>query len=184
MHRKLRATGWLLLLSALSNATVAASEHPAHEPHVHGIAALNIVLENHDVHLALESPAVNLLGFEHAPVTAEQKTAFHATRQILTGPTRLFALPGAGCQLVDSDIRMPEIHSHTDGDDGHDHHEEHADIHANYHFQCLRIAELNEIRIDLFAIFPGIQQIKAQWVTGRSQGTQLLTPAANRLKIK
>ncbi len=184
MHRKLSAPGWLLWFAASSCVAVAASGHPAHEPHVHGIAALNIVLENHDVHLTLESPAVNLLGFEHAPVTAEQKTAFHATRQILTRPPRLFALPGAGCQLVDSDIWMPEIHSHTDGDDGHDHHEEHADIHANYHFQCSRIAELNEIRIDLFAIFPGIQQIKAQWVTGRSQGTQLLTPAANRLKIK
>lgn len=184
MHRKLSAIAWLLWFTASPCVAVAASGHPAHEPHVHGIAALNIVLENHDVHLALESPAVNLLGFEHAPVTAEQKTAFHAIRQILTGPTRLFALPSAGCRLVDSDVRMPQIHSHADGDDGHDHHEEHADIHANYHFQCSRIVELNEIRVDLFAIFPGIQQIKAQWVAGRSQGTQLLTPAANRLKIK
>lgn len=184
MHHKLRAIGWLLWFAASSCTAAAASGYPAHEPHVHGIATLNIVLENHDVHLALESPAVNLLGFEHAPVTAEEKTAFHATRQILTEPTRLFALPSAGCRLVDSDVRMPEIHSHADGDDGHDHHEEHADIYASYRFQCSRIAELNEIRMDLFAIFPGIQQIKAQWITDRSQGAQLLTPAANRLKIK
>lgn len=184
MRPKLFRIGWLIFLAMSSNVADASSGHPTHEPHVHGIAVLNIVLENHEVHLTLESPAVNLLGFEHAPVTAEEKTAFHATRQILSGPTRLFALPGAGCQLMDSDIQMPEIHSHADGDDGHDHHEEHADIHANYRFQCSRIAELNEIRIDLFAIFPGIQQIKAQWVTGRSQGSQLLTPAANRLKMK
>ena len=180
---KLFRIGWPIFLAVSSNVAAALSGHSTHEPHVHGIAVLNIIVEKSEVHLALESPAMNLLGFEHAPVTDEQKAAYQATQQKLTEASTLFAFPGASCQLESSDVEMPEKHAHADHDD-HEHSGEHADVHADYRFNCSRIQELSEIRIHLFTVFPGIQQIKAQWITGRSQGTKTLTPATHRLQLK
>lgn len=183
MRHKLARIGWLLFLAILPSVAAASSGHPAHEPHVHGIAALNIILEKNEVHLALESPAQNLIGFEHAPVTDAQKTAYQIAQQKLTEATGLFTFPGANCQLGSCDVEMPEKPIHA-GHDDHEHHGEHADVHANYRFNCSRIHELNEIVIHLFTIFPGIQKIKVQWISGRSQGMKILTPAATTLKIK
>ncbi|MBX3618231.1 DUF2796 domain-containing protein [Nitrosomonas sp.] len=183
MYRKSIMTGWLLFFAASSCGAIASAEHPMHEPHVHGIAVLNIVLEKNEVHLTLESPAMNLLGFEHAPVTDEQKAVFRITQQTLTEATGLFTFPGANCQLQSSDIQMLEKQTHSDHDD-HGHASEHADIHANYRFNCSQIQQLNDITTHLFAVFPGIQQIKAQWITSRSQGMKTLTPATNSLTIK
>ena len=178
-----KLSGIVLFLAISSSIAVASSRHSTHEPHVHGIAVLNIIVEKNEVHLALESPAMNLLGFEHAPVTDEQKAAYQATQQKLTEASKLFAFPGANCQLESSDIQMLEKHAHADHD-GHEHSGEHADVHADYRFNCSRIQELSEIRIHLFTVFPGIQQIKAQWITGRSQGIKTLTPATNHLQLK
>lgn len=183
MRPKRLRIGWLIFLAISSSIAVASSDHPTHEPHVHGIAVLNIIVEKNAVHLALESPAMNLLGFEHAPVTGEQKAAYQVTQQKLTEASKLFAFPGANCQLESSDVEMPEKHTHTDHDD-HEHSGEHADVHADYRFNCSRIQELSEIRIHLFTVFPGIQQIKAQWITERSQGTKTLMPATHRLQLK
>ena len=180
---KLFRIGWLIFLAMSSSVAVASSRHSTHEPHVHGIAVLNIIVEKNEVHLALESPAMNLLGFEHAPVTDEQKAAYQATQQKLTEASKLFAFPGASCQLESSDIQLLEKHPHTDHDD-HEHSGEHADVHADYRFNCSGAQQLNEITIHLFTIFQGIQQIKVQWITGRSQGMKILTPATNHLQLK
>ena len=42
-------------------------EHRQHDSHVHGIASMNLALEGDEVHIELDSPAANIVGFEHAP---------------------------------------------------------------------------------------------------------------------
>lgn len=55
----------------------------SHETHVHGVATLNVLLEDHAVFMEFESPAMNLWGFEHAPVNDEQNALFISTQRTL-----------------------------------------------------------------------------------------------------
>jgi Protein of unknown function (DUF2796) len=43
------------------------AEHREHGPHVHGVAQLNVALDGNVLWIELNSPAMNIVGFEHAP---------------------------------------------------------------------------------------------------------------------
>ena len=49
------------------------SEHKQHEPHVHGKAEMNILIDEKTFIFELNSPTLNFLGFEHEPETNEEK---------------------------------------------------------------------------------------------------------------
>lgn len=149
------------------------TEQLSHEAHVDGVATLNVVLEDHAVFMEFESPAMNLLGFEHAPVNDEQNALFISTQRTLANTSRLFSFSATVCQVENVAIQMPDRHSHRDSDQHQDYHGEHADIHARYMFQCQQIKDLKQIMIKLFILFSGIHQIKTQWI---SHGTQGATP--------
>ena len=48
-----------------------------HQAHVHGEATLHVVVEGNTVEIELQSPAMNLLGFEHSPETQQQKNGIN-----------------------------------------------------------------------------------------------------------
>ena len=64
-------------------ASAASRQLDAHE---HGNARLNLAIDNGMLLLELESPAINMLGFEHAPENDQQNNA------ILQATTRLKTL--------------------------------------------------------------------------------------------
>ena len=66
--------------------------------HVHGDAALSVVLEGGALVVELETPLYNLLGFETAPQTADAREAVAAAERALGAPGELFAFDAeAGC---------------------------------------------------------------------------------------
>ena len=92
------------------------------EAHVHGDAELGIVLEGNRVTVELESPLYNVLGFESAPGTDEQREAVRVAEVRLRDPGSLFTFDArANCvpQIVDEDA------ARLFGEDDHDH--EHHD---------------------------------------------------------
>ncbi|MDV6345735.1 DUF2796 domain-containing protein [Nitrosomonas sp. Is37] len=178
--------GWLLILAG-SNVPVFSSEgYSSHGAHVHGEAALYIVLDENTLSIELDSPAINLIGFEHEPNNEEQKSAILNAKQTLVSADRLFHFSTTQCSLENVEIEVPYINKHENKNHQHHHHEtyhDHADFHASYIFQCEQAKDPVSISIKLFSLFPGLQEIKAQWIFQDKQGSASLTASDPTLSV-
>lgn len=197
----------LVFLSALPGSSVLHAREEQvyrhHEAHVHGQATLTLAVEDHEVQVVLSSPAANIVGFEHPPVTAADRTAVARARTRLEEADTLFSLPeGADCRTVHTEIDSalfsgePDRHTrdHEDHPDAVEHHASgshrhetgnpkavHTDITAEYHFECARPERLNQLDIHLFTIFPAIEHLELEYIIGDKQGAAELTRASPAL---
>jgi hypothetical protein len=184
-----------------------AEDKPVHhrEAHVHGLAHLNVTLENGRLDMELVTPAANIVGFEHKPRTTEQRQALDTAMAVLRTPEQVFALPpAAGCQATVTavDTSLLDEEAETEGQDdkahsdhaGHDHDEQahgeeehdeepHAEIHGSYTFACAKPDDLGFIEVLLFQRFPATEDLEVQWVGPQGQSRRKLTAAAARLSL-
>lgn len=102
-------------------------EHRQHGAHVHGIAALNLALEDNEVQIELDSPAANIVGFEHAPSSPDDHAALDKAVATLKDGERLFKFNDeADCRMETASVTSALL------DDAHDGHaEEKAGAHAH-----------------------------------------------------
>jgi Protein of unknown function (DUF2796) len=169
------------------------------ETHVHGQASLFIVLEAKKLLVELESPAMNLLGFEHAPHTEEQRQLVKNIQQQLVSVGQLLSFDGGQCQLLTADVEMAAMendHEESDHDVDHEHHNEkthgehedaeaqHSDIEAKYVFNCQQPATLMAIDVTLFNQFHGVEELTTQWVVRSFQGGKTLNPESSRIELQ
>ena len=76
----------LLLSSMLTAASHSEHNHsdkhpaPAQQAHLHGIAKLTLVLEGDALEISLESPAANIVGFEHQAISEKHIKAVEKAR--------------------------------------------------------------------------------------------------------
>lgn len=176
----------LALPFALLPGFVLAAEHDhnhAHQDsldaHEHGAAELDAALDGSTLEIELRSPAMNLVGFEHAPSSETDGRKVADARKHLGQPNGLFGLSAAaGCTLAESELESPlfegEAHDHDDAHDK-DHESQHSEIHAHYQFDCATPQALQALDLQgLFAAFPGTQKIQAQLIgPNGQQGVQL-----------
>lgn len=103
-------------------------EHRQHDAHVHGIAALNIALDGDEVHVELDSPAANIVGFEHVPSSAADHAALDKAVAMLKKGDDLFQFnSAAGCKMEKAMITSALLEGeHEKHAEAHDHHEEHG----------------------------------------------------------
>lgn len=186
----------IIVVTMLAGSGAFADDAPAHRQHgahVHGTGRLNLAIEGGQVRIELDSPAANIVGFEHAAVSERDR---HAVDEALTGlrdGDRLFRFPDAAdCHMARVDIASPLIqgdhdsatttsghdeekasHGHEPGDgDG-----SHADIDAGYHFECGNPDAIDRLDVGLFAIFPATKRLDVQFVSARRQGATVLDRA-------
>lgn len=174
---------------ALSFPVLADDHQHSLEAHVHGIGTLNIALENQLLELQLESPAMNIIGFEYQPTTEADIQSVKAAQNTLSNAAELFAFsPAAQCRLTSVSIdnallKGSGAHEH-DHDHDHDHesqHEadiaehQHNDISAHYQYHCATPAQLNSIDLaGLFKLFTQTEKIQVQLIVGdHQQGAEL-----------
>ena len=177
-------------------------EHRQHDAHVHGIAALNLALEGEEVHIELDSPAANIVGFEHAPSSEADHAALDKAVATLKNGDQLFHFNSeAGCRMekamVTSALLEEEHEDHPDKHaDDHDHeekgadrHEEHegeethSDIEAVYHFECDQPGKLTQLTVELFVAFPATEELNVQYVIKTKQGAKELTAKDHVVKF-
>ena len=177
--------------AVLSAALVWGTGH-AGSPHVHGVGQLDVAFETGELQIELRSPAADVVGFEHAPRTPEQRAALEQAMDRLEQGADLFALPpAADCRLAQAQARSPhgsdaEGQGHDDHHDhGHDHgHHDggHSEIEALYRFRCAAAPRWVDVR--LFEAFPGMQRLNVQVITERRQGAATLDPGSRRLDLE
>ena len=177
---------WLLILLGNSAPVFSSGTPLTHGAHVHGEAGMNIVLDGNSLFIELDSPIINLVGFEHAPNNEEQVSALLKAEQTLASADRLFHFATTKCSLENVEIEMPYSKHHEDKNHQHprpEMHHEHADFHANYVFQCKQAKDLTAISVKLFSLFPDLQKIKAQWILQGKQGSASLTASHPTLSV-
>jgi hypothetical protein len=194
MRRALLALPFALL--PLASVQAASHDH-AHEheehgslgAHEHGVASLNVALADATLEIQLQSPAMNLVGFEHAAKSDADQAKAAAARRQLEQPQALFALPiEAKCALQESDLDSPlfadDEHEHEH--DEHDHGDEagHSDIAASYRFTCANAGALKTLELgSFFGSFPGTEKLEVQLIGPSGQQGAELTPNNSRLSF-
>ena len=163
--------------------------------HVHGVAELTLAVEGNNLEIAIESPSMNIVGFEHKASTPDQKAAVDKARKQLEQPGQLFAFSGTRCQIKNTVVDMTGVmHTEEKEHDHHHHHEEHgkhkeegethSEITASYHFSCDNSADLSSVSVALLNQFSAIETLNASWVTASGQGAQKLTAKSNSIRLK
>ncbi|MGZ0705298.1 DUF2796 domain-containing protein [Pseudomonas sp. L5B5] len=197
MRRLLLALPFALLPLAVTQAAQAHDHEHEHEhaslgAHEHGVARLNAVLDGQALELELQSPAMNLVGFEHAPGTDADKAKVAAARKQLEQPLVLFNLPrAAACVVAKQELESPLFGDKPDADDhdddeeakdadGHEHHHEHSEIHAHYQLTCAKPDALKTLDLgQIFKTFPATQKIQVQLISpSGQQGVEASATAA------
>ena len=194
MRRLLLALPFALLPLAIAQAADADADavhdHEAHaslDAHEHGVAQLNAALDGKTLELELESPAMNLVGFEHAAQSPADQAKVAAARAQLEQPLALFALPAAaGCQVTEQALESPlfgaAAHDEHEHEDEHADEQNHSEIHAHYQFACSEPEALQQLDLGtLFSRFPATQKIQVQLIGPNGQQGAELSPANSRL---
>ena len=169
------------------------------EAHVHGKASINLVLDDQSLFIEFESPAYNLVGFEHEPKDQIQQKEVQDTLSLLSKPRKVFGFSAqAGC-LVESvsvtttmagvgkntvgyeeEHHEEEHHDHSDGDSTNK--ESHSEFKANYLMICSEPEKLRTIEFKLFKEFLGLKSVQVQWINGEGQGYIELNAESSKLK--
>lgn len=185
MRRLLLALPFALLPLAVAHAHDDDHDHDhAHGTlgaHEHGVAKLNVVLDDNTLELELDSPAMNLVGFEHAASSDADKAKVAAVRQQLEQPLKLFGLSAAAnCKEEQQELESPLFGdaAKADEDDEHAHGHQHSDIGAHYQLTCANPDKLAQVDLaPLFKAFPATQKINVQLIGPNGQKGVETTPA-------
>ncbi|KFJ89977.1 hypothetical protein JF55_20530 [Pseudomonas sp. 1-7] len=162
--------------------------HDSLGAHEHGVSSLNAALDGNLLELQFESPAMNLVGFEHAAKSDADKAKVAAAKRELERPISLFALTSGDCQATEVELQSPlfagKAHDHMHDHHDHKHEGEHSDIHAHYRFECAKANELKQLDLaELFKRFPATEKIQVQLIGPNGQQGVELTPAQPRLSF-
>jgi len=133
--------------------------------HEHGVAQLDIALDKQFVMLRLESPAANIVGFEHQPRTQSDQQTLQNAKRVFQRQQVFHFIGNKQCQMEEISIETSLENSHHDG---------HADFVVEYRFSCAT-DQISGIRTDLFELFPGIENVRVQFIKGTLQGASRLT---------
>lgn len=152
---------WLAAGVLVCCATVA----HAHRAHVHGEAELNVGVEGNDLFVELVAPAESLLGFERAPRDTAEEAQLQTVREALAAGAALFR-GSPGCESTAVEWEDPFGADAPGPANGH------ADFVLRVSYACT--APARSLEVGVFDAFPGIERIRAQYVTERDQGAATL----------
>ena len=165
------------------------------DSHVHGLSEMFIALENKTLEIEIESPAINLVGFEHKAETKSDKAAVKKVIKLLSRHHEIFSLSGGDCSLVNSTIDASSIidtqhqenasHKHEHGHDQHHNKEaKHYEVISSYRYHCKKPSTLTAITVNMFDQFSGVEQIETRWLTEAKQNSITLTPMKQDIKLR
>jgi hypothetical protein len=179
----------LVILSLFARgASAFEDEHSAHE---HGHASLTIVQEANEIQVVFESPAMNIVGFEHSPSTPKHRAKIKDAQTSLSDVTKLIQInEDAKCSIEHTHITsaLLEDDEHREGEEHeekHDHDTEssHSEFKAEYHFDCANIGAISEIKVDFFDVFSGIEEVDVQMITESEQRLLEIKPGNASIKF-
>ena len=145
-------------------------EHGVHE---HGRATLTVAWSKKDLAIDLQTPAYNILGFEYAPSTTEEKKRVIECIETLKTEGLIEPSAEAKCAIIAADVQTgfgAENKSEEEKTN-------HSDFDVFYTVKCQNPDALKAIDAGgLFAAFSNLTTLQVQWISDRGQSAQTLTP--------
>ena len=157
--------------------------HSAQDAHVHGLSHLTIALEKKTLLVEINSPLMDIVGFEGEPRTKVQKDSIERAKATLRKSDNVLIFKGGSCLEKNIDVTLGHDHSNEHSHSEHDH-DTHSEISAVYKFTCSEPEELQEITVLLPNQFSRMEKIKAQWVTSNAQGQITLDKKKNTINLR
>lgn len=148
--------------------------------HVHGQGKMLIAQQNKSWHIQFILPAADVLGFEHAPESQQQRNLVSEVITKFKNHTSMLELNG-NCTLehIENSLTEHESHDENEHDIEVEHHGEeehsshhHGDIEVEYLYSCQ--SKVTQVSLTLFAWINSLTSIEAQWVIDKGQGLTVL----------
>lgn len=150
--------------------------------HEHGAAELTIALSGNEVAIDLQTPAFNVLGFEYAPASDEEKALLDESIAVLESGSLLQINSDAECTLVSATVHadVAQEEESEDASDETTHSDDettHSDIEASYTLECEQSDNIASLDVSgLFDAFPNFEDIDVQFISETQQSATELTP--------
>ena len=167
----------MALASTLAFSAMAHDEHDHdHEhslgAHVHGEAMMQLGIEGDRAEIILDTPAVNITGFERPPRNEEEEAALEsAVEHFRSDPLLEPARGAARCQVDNAQVASALLN-----DDGEAPTDGHAEFSVTQELTCTASLGEGEIRALVLDAYPGIERLRLEWVSDDGQGASELTP--------
>lgn len=150
------------------------SAKAAPHAHVHGSIQLGVALDKPTVTVDIDTPLESLLGFEHAPRNAKEKTLAAQWATILKQGTGLLRFNAeAACTLQQVELNAPVLGlglglapGTTPSPAGKGNH---ADLEGNWVFQCEHPEALRQLDIGFFEQSLHVRTIEVKLITSKRQ---------------
>ena len=147
--------------------------------------------------MELEAPGADIMGFEHAAESAEDRAAVERAEAVLMEPLALFVLPeAAGCAVESAAVEIegegePEESSgegheeHAEADhDAHEGEAGHSEFHAAYALTCADAEQIDAIDFAYFETFAGAEEVEVTVITDTGQRRFEVERAEPRVELQ
>ena len=146
--------------------------------HEHGVARLEVSIDEGGMQMTMDSPLEVLVGFERAPKDGAQREALARMVDRLKAGDQLFAIdPAAACTLTASSVEHPFQPGKGGAKDGH------ADAEASWSWRCEKPAAIKRIEVRLFEAFGRLKTLRVQTATPKGQGSATLVKSRRSISF-
>ena len=175
----------LIALAVAVTTPVFAEETRQLDAHEHGVGQLDIAFDGKQISMELHAPGADIVSFEYAAESAEDRAKVDAAIVMLARPLDLFVLTeAAGCTIVQASAELESEEGQADHEDEHDDHEDddhedadhqeknvgeagHTEFHAEYLLACADPGAVTEITFTYFDVFPNALEVEVQLISNK-----------------
>ena len=167
----------LIALAVAATTPVFAEKTRQLDAHEHGVGQLDIAFDGNQISMELHAPGADIVSFEYAAESAEDRAKVDAAVAMLARPLDLFVLTeAAGCTIVQASAELESEEGQVDHEDEHDDHEDanhqekntdepgHTEFHAEYLLACADPSAVTEITFTYFDAFPNALEVEVQLI--------------------
>lgn len=170
--------GLSVALAALWLAGWQVPAQAAPHAHEHGVARLSVAVDGNTLSIDLDAPLDGFLGFERAPRTdAERKAAAELLLRLRDAASLFKPDAEAGCKAGEVKVDAPVLEPGAKGKG------EHADLEAQFIFQCAQPQALRTLDVGLFDAFKRLQRIDVQVAGAKRQSKLTLRRPARSVPL-
>ena len=161
-----------------------AEEFEQHAPHEHGKVTINVALEEKLLVIELDSPAVNVVGFEHEPRTDGERAAVRTASDLLKSGQGLFGTPqDALCLFEGADVKAQWEQSH-EMHGTHEEREHHADYEARFTYRCEAPSQLTWIEPLLLDKLRNVTEARVNVATATGQRSEIVKSGHGHVSLR
>ncbi|MEY3466502.1 MAG: ZrgA family zinc uptake protein [Steroidobacteraceae bacterium] len=184
-HRIVSRLSLLALLAMLAPTLSVGEEFEQHDAHEHGRVTLDVALEGGTLVVEWSAPALQVVGFEHAPRTEAERAALaSATAWINRGNGVVGVPPAARCRLRSIQHAPPTLAGHRDAAGKTDHDAEHADFRARVSYECAAPAALTWLEPWVLRQLRGVERVEINLVAPGLQRQSTGASAETRVPLR